>query len=135
MVINSSNIHPTGFPAGPFWGGRLPPPPQKKKISYSSPKFVLTLFLFTLSPLPLGYSPPPKSFNSPPKGEILQETLNCDLEGSGGMRSSRKLFIHLIEHGVSFCILKYKSLSLTSFQTFAICIFYTFPVKSQLRRF
>ena len=38
--------------------GRLPPPP-KKKISYSPPpNFLLTLFLITLSPLPLGYSPP-----------------------------------------------------------------------------
>ena len=47
------------FPAGPFfWGGRLPPqknqlpppPPKKKKI-------LLTLFLITLSPPTLGYSP------------------------------------------------------------------------------
>ena len=53
------------------FGGETPSP---KKISYSLNKFLLTLFLFTLSPLPLGYSPP-KSFNSPPKGEILQETL------------------------------------------------------------
>ena len=60
----------TGFPAGPFLGGRLPP----KKNQLLPPKILLTLFLFTLSPLPLGYSPP-KSFNSPPKGEILQETL------------------------------------------------------------
>ena len=33
-----------------------------------------------------------------------------DLEGSGGM--PRFFFIKLIEYGVSFCILKYKSLSL-----------------------
>ena len=63
-----------GFPAGPFWGGDSPPPPKKKKSVTPPQKFVLTLFVFTLSPLPLGYSPP-KSFNSPPKGEILQETL------------------------------------------------------------
>ena len=29
-----------------------------------------------------------------------------------GASSSRKVFINLIEYGVSFCILKYKSLSL-----------------------
>ena len=51
------------------WGGETPP----QKISYSPPKFVLTLFLFTLSPLPLGYSPPqspstpPQSPSTPPK--------------------------------------------------------------------
>ena len=37
---------------------------------------------------------------------------SVDLEGSGGMRSSRIFFINLIEYGISFCILKYKSLSL-----------------------
>ena len=63
-----------GFPAGPFFflGGGDSPPPKKNQLL--PPKFILTLFLFTLSPLPLGYSLP-KSFNSPPKGEILHETL------------------------------------------------------------
>ena len=49
-----------GFPQARFGGGRLPPQNQ-----LLPPKILLTLFLFTLSPLPLGYSPP-KSFNSPP---------------------------------------------------------------------
>ena len=73
-----------GFLQARLGGGRLPPPPPKK-ISYSPPKFLLTLFLFTLSPLPLGYSPhkvlqlpPPQVLQLPPppkkKGEILQET-------------------------------------------------------------
>ena len=36
-----------------------------------------------------------------------------DLEGSGGMLFQNSFFfINLIEYGVSFCILKYKSLSL-----------------------
>ena len=50
-------------------GGRLPP-----KISYSPPKFLLTLFF---TPTALGYSPPPKVLQlpPPPKGEILQEIL------------------------------------------------------------
>ena len=36
---------------------------------------------------------------------------SVDLEGSGGMLQNF-FFINLIEYGVSFCILKYKSLSL-----------------------
>ena len=35
-----------------------------------------------------------------------------DLEGSGGMLLQNYFFINLIEYSVSFCILKYKSLSL-----------------------
>ena len=54
----------------PVLGGETPPQNQ-----LLPPKFVLTLFLFTLSPLPLGYSPP-KVLQLPPKGEILQETLS-----------------------------------------------------------
>ena len=54
-----------------FLGGGLPPPP--KKISYSPQNFYWLYFL----PLAgLDYSPPQKSFNSPPKGEILQEILD-----------------------------------------------------------
>ena len=75
--IQGLQITTAGFPAGPFWGGDSPPPP-KKKISYSPPKFVLTLFLITLSaPTPRLLPPPPSpSTPPPPKGEILQETLN-----------------------------------------------------------
>ena len=65
----------------PVLGGGDSPP----KISYSPPKFVLTLFLFTLSPLPLGYSPP-KVLQLPPppsKGEILQETLGVVVQCNG----------------------------------------------------
>ena len=34
---------------------------------------------------------------------------SVDLEGSGGMLLQTFFFINLIEYGVSFCILKYKS--------------------------
>ena len=56
----------------------MTPPPQKKKNQFkkkkikNAPNFFLTLF--TLSPLFLVYSPP-KVSQSPPPGEILQETL------------------------------------------------------------
>ena len=59
-------FHLAGFPAGPFFGGGDSPP----KISYSPLKFLLTLFVFTLSPLPLGYSPPPKVLQPPPQKKV-----------------------------------------------------------------
>ena len=48
-----------GFPAGPFffWGGGGENPPQNQLLPPPT-NFLLTLFLFTLSHLPLGYSPP-----------------------------------------------------------------------------
>ena len=54
----------------PVWG----PPPQKKN-QLLPPKFLLTLFLITLSPPTPRLIPPPKVLQLPPKGEILQETL------------------------------------------------------------
>ena len=64
----------------PVLGGRLPP----KKPVTPPPKFLLTLFLFTLSPLPLGYSPPkvlqpppPPRWNPAgnPEGVVVQENM------------------------------------------------------------
>ena len=37
---------------------------------------------------------------------------SVDLEGSGGMLLENVFLINLIEYGASFCILKYKSISL-----------------------
>ena len=55
-----------GFPAGPFFlGGRLHPPPPKKKLVTPPQKFLLTLFLITLSP-PTPRLLPPKVLQLPP---------------------------------------------------------------------
>ena len=65
-----------GFPAGLFFflgGGGDSPPPLKKSVT---PPKIVTAFIFIHPEPPTPrLLPPPKSFNSPPKGEILQETL------------------------------------------------------------
>ena len=56
------SLHP-GFPAGPFWGGDSPPPKKKNQL-LPPPNFYWLYFL----PLgALGYSPPPKVLQLPPK--------------------------------------------------------------------
>ena len=51
-----------GFLQARFWGGGDSAP----KISYSPPKFLLTLFLITLSPPTPRLLPPPQSPSTPP---------------------------------------------------------------------
>ena len=61
-------VHMYVCPCRPVLGGD-PPPKTKNQLPPPQKKFVLTLFVFTLSPLPLGYSPPPppKVLQLPPK--------------------------------------------------------------------
>ena len=70
----------SGFPAGPFWGGRLPPKNQLL------PPQICTDFIFIHPEPPTPrLLPPPKVLQlpPPPKGEILQETLGVVVQCNG----------------------------------------------------